>query len=66
MIAWSDEEFLSYVEIHSRTERALFSGEHVIRFCKLAGRETNVPADGFYAMHYHDISDALRDARSKR
>jgi len=34
----TDEEFLGYVELHSRTERHLFSKEHAKRLWDLAGR----------------------------
>jgi hypothetical protein len=34
---WTDEELISYFEIHSRTERALFAKEHVARLMKLGG-----------------------------
>lgn len=34
----TDEEFLRYVELHSRTPRALFSDEHLARVYALAGR----------------------------
>ena len=33
-----DEAFVRYCEIHSRTERALFSGKHINRLFNLAGR----------------------------
>jgi len=32
----NDEEFLRYFELHSRTERALFSRGHVVRLMQLA------------------------------
>lgn len=33
----NDEELLGYFELHSRTERALFSRDHIVRLSKLAG-----------------------------
>lgn len=36
---WDDESFLGYVEIHSRTELALFHRDHAIRLIKLAGQD---------------------------
>lgn len=41
----TDEGFLTYVWLHSDTERALFSREHVLRLLKLA----NVP-EGQYSL----------------
>lgn len=35
----SDEDFLNYVEAHSDTERALFSGKQIARMLTLAGDE---------------------------
>lgn len=35
---WTDDSFLGYVELHSRTERALFHRVHVARLFKLAGK----------------------------
>lgn len=57
---WSDLSFLSYVDIHSRTELALFSIEHVKRFFSMAGLDSSkVPNDGFYPMPYEKISTLL-------
>lgn len=64
---WSDEEFLGYVEIHSRTERALFSGAHVLRFLKLAQVDLNnynvPPPDGFISMPAYNVLEELRRAK---
>jgi hypothetical protein len=37
MSVMTDTELLGYAEIHCRTERALFSAEHVNRILALAG-----------------------------
>lgn len=36
----TDEQFLSYVEAHSRTERHLFSMEDALRLLRLSGSAT--------------------------
>lgn len=42
----SDRDFLLYVDLHSETERALFSREHANRLLKLAGEpeQADLPA----------------------
>ncbi len=47
----TDEGFLMYVWLHSETERALFSREHVLRLLKLA----NVP-ESQYSLPLHFLS----------
>lgn len=51
----SDEDFLGYVEIHSQTERALYSGRDINRLLKLAGNPPgfvkSVDEKGFYSLH---------------
>lgn len=57
---WSDEEFLGYVDLHSRTERALFHAEHVRRLYKMAGRPapSGLGENEFVAV-YHDHAERL-------
>jgi hypothetical protein len=57
---WTDKEFLDYVEIHSKTERALFSPTHVNRFMNLIG--STYWTDAFDAMHYNEIKVPLERA----
>lgn len=38
---WTDEEFLRYVETHSRTERHMFSLAHAKRLVELAGHDSS-------------------------
>src|SRR5690606_40675802 len=47
-----DRSFLWYVELHCRTERALFSGKDVLRLYELAdiAIQENIGASGFYRM----------------
>jgi hypothetical protein len=59
---WTDKEFLDYVEIHSKTDRALFSNTHIERFARLAGLPHLTPNGGFNSMFYDDISILLADA----
>jgi hypothetical protein len=62
----TDEEFLIYVELHSETERALFSREHVLRLLKLADvskGEYNIPMGGFIAVHYDVAKPLIERAR---
>lgn len=64
-----DDEFLGYCHLHSRTERALFSGVDVARLYKLAGREKHAPAglnpQGFFTMR-EGIADPLVEMARKR
>lgn len=39
----NDKELVSYFYTHSRTERALFAREHVVRMMKLAGKTAEKP-----------------------
>jgi hypothetical protein len=57
----TDQEFIGYCELHSSTERRLFSAEHIGRLAKLAGKE--VPADlrGWYSIDLSDWCKAARD-----
>lgn len=64
---WTDEEFLSYVDIHSRTERALFSGEMLIRLRDLSGMFLTamggIDPSKFYPLHDEDALPLVRRAR---
>lgn len=64
-----DEEFLNYVDAHSRSERALFSGEHLIRLRELSGMFLTamggINPDGFYALHDDQALPMVRRAREK-
>lgn len=52
---WTDEEFLLYVETHSKTERALFQRENVIRLIELAGGIIPDEMPTFVEMHDDDL-----------
>ncbi len=60
---WTDEEFLGYVDLHSRTELALFHRDHVKRLCELSGAQWVGRMRDFEPLHYHDIKPALEEAR---
>lgn len=47
-----DESFLGYVELHCKTERALFSGRDVLRLYELADTapQADIRLDAFYRM----------------
>lgn len=56
----NDREFLGYVEFHCRTERALFSGIHIVRLYELANKKHQCPVtkEEWYGMH-DDIAGPL-------
>ena len=61
----TDESFLGYVDLHSRTDLALFHQGHVQRFVRLAGAESVAQWDrrrDFVAMHHYDIAPLLKEA----
>jgi hypothetical protein len=60
MKSWTDKEFINYVELHSKTPRALFSPQHVNRFMELIG--SGYRAIGFETMRYKDIKIPLARA----
>ncbi len=64
----TNEEFLSYVESHSKTERALFSWEHVERLHSLMGGATLEVSPGditnFYVLRWDEGGEeAVKAAR---
>jgi hypothetical protein len=66
----TDRQFLGYVELHSKTPRALFSNSDVCRFLVLAGEQDIAVAfhfgfSGFTPMHYDEIKDLLERARKR-
>lgn len=64
MSEWTDDFFLGYVEIHSETDRALFSREHVRRLHELAGVPVpDVPP--FAAMHADYAKPLVTKARQR-
>lgn len=62
----TDDEFLGYVLLHSKTDLALFSADHVKRLCKLAGETApDLYPKQFVGVHY-DVAKPLVDkAREK-
>jgi hypothetical protein len=66
----TDQQFLGYVELHSKTPRALFSNSDVCRFLVLAGEQDIAVAlhfgfSGFTPMHYDEIQGFLEQARKR-
>ncbi len=63
----NDEELLRYFETHSRTERALFSGDHVARLSKLAGYPVKNPErlPKFMAVHEPVAKPYIERARRR-
>lgn len=55
---WSDEKFLGYMTIHSKTERALFRNDYVDRLTALAGKE-DVEHREWVSWHYRDMKPYL-------
>ena len=55
------EEFLGYVALHARTERALFSVHHIARLYYLAGHNPPRLTTGFCSM-FTDVAQPLVDA----
>jgi hypothetical protein len=56
-----DEAFVRYCEIHSRTERALFSGKHINRLFKLAGRNEPCEPHQFLSMDRWLVADLKKE-----
>lgn len=61
----SDDEFLTYCDTHSMTERALFHSAHIARCLRLAGH--NVAADAWNAKDTFkscDLRDLVEEVRN--
>lgn len=62
----SDDDFLGYVDLHSKTERALFSREHVLRLIKLANvpeGQYPLPMASFISVHADEARPLIERAR---
>ena len=59
----NNEEFLGYCELHSTTERALFSRVHVIRLHALAHVPIELEPGAFFAMHEDIVTPLAERAR---
>jgi hypothetical protein len=62
----TDEGFLTYVWLHSETERALLSREHVLRLLKLANvpeGQYGISMGRFIAVHYDVAKPLIERAR---
>jgi hypothetical protein len=58
----TDKEFIGYCELHSMTERRLFSAEHIGRLAKLVGKEVPTDLHGWSSV---DLSDWCKVARER-
>jgi hypothetical protein len=64
--AWTDAEFLTYVEHHSQTERAIFCREHLLRLFELAGSTQKIPEEAaFLELHYDNARVCVDIARAR-
>lgn len=63
---WSDAEFLAYVELHSKTERALFSAKMLWRLAKLANTafEGDLCATDHVPFPYEEAKPFIEAARA--
>jgi hypothetical protein len=57
----TDHEFIGYCELHSMTERRLFSAEQIGRLAKLAGKEVPIDLHGWYSVELSDWCKAARE-----
>lgn len=66
-----DESFLWYVEEHSQTPRALFSGKDINRLLQLVGpikgmvESVAAEQQQFYALHYEQAHPLVEKARKR-
>jgi hypothetical protein len=61
----SDHEFLGYCELHCKTERALFSKQHIDRLMRLAGGLPTTDSAEWRAMHEDVAMPLIKEARSR-
>lgn len=64
----TDEEFIDYCDIHSRTERALFSGKQIHRLLTLTGKAlgpVESVVDGWFSMHFDVAEPLIKEARER-
>lgn len=59
----NNDEFLSYCELHSTTDRALFSRAHVLRLHSLAHVPIELAPGAFFAMHADVVTPLAERAR---
>jgi hypothetical protein len=65
MNGWSDREFLSYVEIHSETELALFHRNHVNRLLRLAGKPEQPGLPALVSIYRYTAQPLVKQARDR-
>jgi hypothetical protein len=61
----NNDDFLGYFELHSRTDRALFHRDQIVRLFELAGRDAPADLIEWMSVH-HEVSDPLvKEARAR-
>lgn len=65
---WSDEEFLDYIEAHSKTERALFSAKMIWRLASLANTafEGNLAVTDHVPFPHGEAAPFIQAARKRQ
>jgi hypothetical protein len=61
----SDEELVGYAAIHCKTDRALFSRDHVERLLKLADKPMPPGLPDFVAVHEETMMPIVEEARRR-
>lgn len=62
---WTDEEFLDYVDLHSRTDLHLFSKEHARRLAKLSGAHVYEPLPEFVHINQWNATKLIAAAKER-
>lgn len=66
--SWTDSELIDYVELHSKTDRALFHVDDLRRFLTLAGLREGVDfniSGQWMSFHYDaHVADLIKAARA--
>jgi hypothetical protein len=61
----NNEEFLGYVDLHSKTERALFNAGMIRRLYALAGIPCNIDGNGLFSLASWDAAPLVSQARER-
>jgi hypothetical protein len=61
----NDEDLLGYFEIHSRTERAMFHRDQIVRLFELAGRDAPADLIEWMSARYDVVDPLVKEARTK-
>ena len=66
LLHMEEDELLSYAEIHSRTPRALFSRDHVVRLFQMAGLDPPTGLPAFVRFSKPKVAPILAQAARER